>query len=424
MGIDETMAVVLNFFFRVCLLAGLLTVWAATGAWAAESVKTDGIIVGIDRLVENGGLALARDGRVIFSRNLDQTFIPASILKIATALAASRILGPDYRFETRFYQDQAGNLIIQGLGDPFLVSEEVSLILDRLKERGVSVIKDIVLDDTAFDLAGPVDGAGHSTNPYDALNGALAVNFNTVNIIKDKEGRVRSAESQTPTLPIMAGMAADLGPGTHRLNISGRQHGSEASFQLVGQLFKALAAEKGMAGPGVIRTGLPPKGFAPVYVHRSSMTIAGMIGPLLLFSNNYIANQLFLACGAQRFGYPATWAKGRDAVAGFLKDSLKLSPGEFVIEEGSGLSRKNRITPQAMLAVLEAFRPYSFLLPEEKGRLLKSGTLTGVYSYAGYLEDSGNLHSLVIMLNQPANTRERILDLLERMWLSNKSVHQ
>ena len=407
------MSLFLKKIFRVWLVAGLLTVWTATGVWAAESTEIDSITVALDRLVANGGLALARDGRVILSRNLNKTFIPASILKIATALAASRILGPDYRFETRFYQDQAGNLIIQGLGDPFLVSEEIALILDRLKAQGVSVIKDVVLDDTAFDLAESADGAGHSTNPYDALNGALAVNFNTINIIKDEQGRVRSAESQTPTLPIMAGMAADLAPGTHRLNISGRKNGSDNAHRLMGQLFKALAAEKGMAGPGTIRKGEPPKGFTPVYVHRSSMTLAGMISPLLLFSNNYIANQLFLACGAKRFGYPATWVKGRDALTDFLEDALQLSAEEFNVEEGSGLSRKNRMTSQAMLPVLETFRPYSSLLPEDSGRLLKSGTLTGVYSYAGYLKSSGKLHSFVIMLNQPVNTRKQILALLE-----------
>ena len=112
------------------------------------------------------------------------------------------------------------NIYIKGFGDPFLISEEVAIIVRELKRLGCRRINDIYLDDTAFNIETLADGAGLSDNPYDAQNNALAVNFNTVNIVKDKTGDVHSAEEQTPTLPLMVELAENLEPGTHRINIS------------------------------------------------------------------------------------------------------------------------------------------------------------------------------------------------------------
>jgi len=93
-----------------------------------------------------------------------------------------------------------------------------------------------------------------------------------------------------------------------------------------------------------------------------------------------------------------------------------LGQAEFQVREGSGLSRENRITPRALLRLLEAFAPYAHLLPTDGGRLLKSGTLKGVYSYAGYFTDGPALDPVVLILNQPKNTREQVLDQLERRY--------
>ncbi|MFN2369247.1 MAG: D-alanyl-D-alanine carboxypeptidase, partial [Desulfurivibrionaceae bacterium] len=90
----------------------------------------------------------------------------------------------------------------------------------------------------------------------------------------------------------------------------------------------------------------------------------------------FIANQIFLQIGAKRFGYPATWEKGRRAVQDFIEKDPELAEAAIKIEEGSGLSRKNRLTVRAMLRILELFKPHAPLLSEKDGVLLKSGTLT------------------------------------------------
>ena len=102
-----------------------------------------------------------------------------------------------------------------------------------------------------------------------------------------------------------------------------------------------------------------------------------------------------------------------------LQDRYNLSQQEFKIIEGSGLSRKNRVSPHAMMQLLDAFKPYGELLPQENGRSIKSGTLKGVYSYAGYFRENERRDSFVLLLNQEKNNRDQVLDVLERVYREN-----
>ena len=372
-------------------------------------------------LIDNGGFAVEKEGQLLASHNLHGMYIPASIVKIATALTALHILGPDYRFETHFYVDSADNLYIKGLGDPFLVSEEVSLIMDRLQQLGVHTINHIFIDHSSYRLSSPTDGLGFSDNPYDALNSSLAVNFNTVKIQVSGKGEVKSAEVQTPTLPLMLRLGKNKKSGNYRINIATDEKNGQAIIsQYVGELFRAYQQQNGMSGIGEIVEKQVPENLEPVYVHRSDKTLPRIIESLMLYSNNFIANQLFLACGAKQYGYPATWEKGRRVLAEFMNDKLDLSEKDVKMVEGSGLSRKNRVSSQAMLVLLRAFKPYAHLLPLANGKRIKSGTLKGVYSYAGYFTDSGELDSFVLILNQSGNNRDKLLELLEGYYRRSK----
>jgi D-alanyl-D-alanine carboxypeptidase/D-alanyl-D-alanine-endopeptidase (penicillin-binding protein 4) len=155
-----------------------------------------------------------------------------------------------------------------------------------------------------------------------------------------------------------------------------------------------------------------------VYRHFNSRSLRDNLDGLLRYSNNFIANQLFLTLGAHRSGYPATSASARAALqqqlaelygAGFGND-----PRSLLMVEGSGLSRQQRSSAAGMLHILEAFRPYADLLPEVDGNLRKSGTLTGVYNFAGYLPGPDGLYPFVIMTSQAANNRAEILRLLRQ----------
>jgi len=363
-------------------------------------------------LVKNGGYALTRGDRMLAAHNLEQPLIPASTAKLVTALAALDSLGPEYRFRTEIYLDEDNNLYLKGYGDPFLVSEEVAGIGEELRTAGVVRINDIYIDDSAYALEAPLDGLDGSGNPYDVGPAALAVNFNSVNLRVAGKGRVESAEEQTPLLPLMVELGRTLPPGRHQFNVTANP---AHPILLAGQLFRHSLQQAGIYGEGEIGRRRVPAGASLVLTHRCGRSLVELAQNLLEFSNNFIANQVFLAIGAEKFGYPATWSKGRRAMDEYLGRDPLLAK-EIHLEEGSGLSRRNRVTVRAMLRVLELFGNYAGLLPEKHQCLLKSGTMIGVYAFAGYLPCPNGRDRLVIILNQARNRRDQVLAILRDIY--------
>ncbi len=375
-----------------------------------------GEIPRINKYLQNGGYGLSRNGKVIFSRNLQTRFIPASTIKLITSLAALEILGPDSHFRTTFFLDNNKSLYIVGSGDPFLVSEKIDTISQLIREQGITEIQDIILDDTAFSLEGPGPGSGNSINPYDAQSSALGVNFNTIPLRVFQDAKVQSLEPQTPYLPMMGKIGKDLSSGKYRANLGAFPQQGQLSNTLLycGQMFQAFLQNNGITIKGTIKHGQVPKNTPLLLEYIATETIQDLVRATLLSSSNFMANQLFLAVGIKQYGPPATWEKGREAMDLFIQNILGLSPAQITMVEGSGLATENRITPQAMLSVLEEFRPYIALMPKKYGVLVKSGTLkeSGVFSYAGYITKGNTTSPFVILLNQKTNSRDKILTVL------------
>ena len=183
---------------------------------------------------------------------------------------------------------------------------------------------------------------------------------------------------------------------------------------MTGQVLRSFQKNAGIKGDGIIKRRKAPNN-EPVLTYRSTKKLTDMTKGLMLYSNNFIANQIFLETGAAMYGYPATWLKGRRAMKEFIRKEEKLAKSFVSLVEGSGLSRKNLITTEAMLNTLGLFKPHANLLHKENGALIKSGTLSGVYSYAGYLQGKNGLDSFVIILNQPKNNRDEILEILKEI---------
>lgn len=367
-----------------------------------------------DDLISRGSLLLAEaDGSITLSCRQDAMLVPASVIKLATGLAAFEILGPDFRFSTSFYIDSQNNLYIKGSGDPFLVSEEVSLILGRLREKGLQRINNIYIDDSAYALEHQVPGRGGSNNPYDAPVGAMMVNFNSVQVVVDKAGKIHSGEPQTPLLPMMLELAQGKPSGRYRLNVC--QERCDPLKQIArhsAELFRALQERENIPGYGSWKVKKIPEGTPLLYTHHNSRDITWLIGSMLHHSNNIIANSIYLACGVQEEGGPANWNKARQAVNSELTSLLgSETMQQLHMVEGSGLSRENRASAEAVLAILFRFTKHMDLMRKRGGIRLKSGTLEGVYNFAGYLP---HRRPFVIMLNQRRNTRDEILARLRR----------
>ncbi len=376
--------------------------------------------------VKHGSFLVTRNNQTILEYNSDKLFVPASIIKLVTGLAAVKILGPDYRFNTDFYIDPSNNLLIRGGGDPYLVSEAVAEIGSKLKQQGILRINSIILDDSLFSLSGPADGISASQNPYDAENGALSVNFNSLPILIHKNGTVQSPEPQTPLIPLMREAAKNLPAGLHRINISSLPNTATGKKKLsmvlryTGELFRAVLKQEGIAVKGIIQRGRLTDSCRHLLTFQSRKNVIELVQATLKYSNNFIANQLFLTCGIKKNNTPATWNKAQEVMADFLGSELHLDPTTVTIVEGSGISRKNKITAQAMINVLNRFKPYSHLLVQKKSTALKTGTLSNVFSYAGYFKNSGQLDPFVILLNQKKNSRDKLLRLLQHSHQSQK----
>ncbi|NPA72878.1 MAG: hypothetical protein GXO35_08630, partial [Gammaproteobacteria bacterium] len=167
------------------------------------------------QLNKAGLLLLNAQGVPLISHAPDRAFVPASTTKLLTALLALRHWGADYRFKTAFYLTSFGSslnstlktssntpsntkthskspvlpsLVVKGYGDPFLISEEITLmakeLATELASQGIHRLAGIQIDNSYYQATLDMPGAGDSDNPYDAIPSALAANFNTVYIRK------------------------------------------------------------------------------------------------------------------------------------------------------------------------------------------------------------------------------------------------
>jgi len=358
------------------------------------------------------GLVLVMDdkGNELIAQNADEPFVPASVTKIVTAWLAMEVLGGDYRFETRFYLDDKRVLYVRGGGDPFLISEELApLATELVAAIGKEPITGIVLDASYYPSDLRIPGIEDTNESYDALNSALAVNFNTIAAVR-KGKTVRSAEEQTPITPLAISQFQARGPqGRGRISLS---KNPAVSLQYAGELIAAFIERAGGSVKGEISTGSVTEGLKPVYVHRQSRTLSQILIQLLIASNNYIANQVFLEIGGTLGG----------AVS--LEKSLKVANGMLAangladaihLEEGSGISRDNRFTARGLAKVLELFAPHADLLHGHDGGLNKTGTFSGVRTLAGYADTSkhGRVRFVIALGGNSGAMRFQLLKAIE-----------
>ena len=400
------------------------------------------------------------DGQRLIAHHADLPFKPASVMKLVTTAASLELLGPGYRWITRLHSageiaDGAltGDLVIEGGGDPRFAHEDLARLLRRLRWMGVREIRgDLVLDRSLFELSAE-DPAAFDAAPeraYNALPDALLLDAKAISVTLAPDPhslRVRiSAEPPMQDFVIEPPAQNDQPCSRWREQLkpvlTARSLRFEGSFpvscgerlltlhlhtlstvQYVDAVFRQLWSELGGTITGSTREGRAPAG-ARELLAWESMRLAEIIRDINKHSNNVMARQLLLSLAMNRSGAPVGNTAGAARVLDWMVRN-GMDAKTVVIENGSGLSRNERISAAALSSVLQhAWQ--SPLMPEFIASLplvgidgtmsrrlqessvrgqahIKTGTLIDVISVAGYLTGKSGRRIIISCMINDAN---------------------
>jgi len=455
----------LSRIFKGFLLSLFLACGPAGAADLPPAVLKALAAVGIPQSSVGAVVQEVDTGRPSLAYNAGTTLNPASTMKLVTTFAALELLGPAYKWKTEVYAD-GDNLVLRGFGDPKLNYESFWTLLRSLRSRGLREIRgDILLDRTYFAPVANGKFDDDTYRPYNVVPDALLVNFKSVRFlfIPDFErGTVRvSAEPALPGMAITNTLKVGAGPclegRTFREQIQAtfQPQPPRASFtgiypalcgdrdlnvalhqpeDYVAGMIRHLWAELGGSWAGTMREGATPAGARLLYTHESE-PLAEIVRDINKFSNNVMARQLYLTLAAEQAGPPARPEQAAQAIKKFLGAKGIKAP-ELVLENGSGLSRIERISAANLAAMLQAAWS-SPVMPEFIASLpvvasdgtmrkrlrgervagnahIKTGLLNDVYSIAGYVLDRNRRRHVVVMIvNHPrAPESQAALDAL------------
>ena len=471
----------LAFNFITGLLAALLTAGAAAQTTAAipEPVARALAQAGIPESAVGIYVHEVGAAQPVVAAGAERALNPASSMKLVTTYAGLNLLGPAYVWKTELRSDGelaqevlTGNLYFKGSGDPKITLEDTWLMLRRLRAQGVREIRgDLVLDGSLFAEASydPARFDDQPTQPYNTGPSAFLVNFKAVYLqfIPDAASRTVRIVVEPPlpqvqifnNLKLTDGACGDwynrMRPSVQG-NADAARHFFSGSYalscgeqgysssvlghrQYVGALFTLLWQELGGTITGTVREGATPPQ-TRLLVSAPSESMAEVVRDINKYSNNVMARQLYLTLGGN--GVPATSAGAFAVIRNWLT-SRNLDMPELVMENGSGLSRVERISARHLgELLLDAYA--SPVMPELMASLpvaavdgtmrrrlknaqiagqahIKTGSLSGVRSIAGYVLDAqGNRVAVVFMVNHArAYNAQPAMDAL-LSWVHNR----
>lgn len=440
--------------FLSCLLL-------ASGA-TFSAAAADKLPASVQQQLKNAGIPLASIAVVVqeagakrptLQLNAEQAMNPASVMKLVTTYAGLGLLGPAHTWQTGAYSLTSpvdgvlyGDLYLKGSGDPRLTFEQFWLLLRQLRAQGLREVRGrLVLDRSAFSV--PASDAGvpfddQPLRPYNVKPDALLLNWKSIRLQLGVTGDTLQIQAE----PLPANLYlitqvnlvdGDCGDWRSRLRVDISPHPDRFHLVITGSYPRSCGAQTWHLAVldhpqyvyGVFRElweelgGRIGDGYAEARVPEGALQLAGIESPPLAelirdinkFSNNVMARQLFLSLGD---GTPQGAAT---AVRGWLAHEGLNSP-ELVLENGSGLSRVERISAHSLAALLnDAWQ--GALMPEFMASLpivgidgtmrkrlrdgdatgqgrIKTGTLDGVKTMAGYMRDrKGHWQIVVFLIN-------------------------
>ncbi|PKF78557.1 serine-type D-Ala-D-Ala carboxypeptidase [Vibrio sp. vnigr-6D03] len=379
-------------------------------------------------------------GDYVLKENSEQFFPPASTLKILTALAAKLELGNDFRFETHF-EIVEQNLVIRFSGDPELRTEHLTALTQRLTQQGITSVNNVILDNSAFRgyeraVGWPWDILGVC---YSAPASAITLDNNCV------QASISSQSNQATSVFVPSHQPIDVTTDALSLNkvtvkskrcqlelitSEGNQYHLSGCMQerdkplplkfavqdtylYVSAIIQRILAKNGISVTGSISSKNETKKGIIVATHQSQ-ALPELLKIMLSKSDNLIADNLTKTMGARFYHQPGSFSNGTEAIKQILYTRAGINLEHTQLEDGSGLSRNNRLTSSDMEKVLKYVWKHNAelglieLLPVSgqsgtlkyrksmrtkpiAGRITaKSGSLYGSYNMAGYVLDEKN----------------------------------
>ena len=417
--------------------------------------------------------------RPLLSHQADRPMNPASTMKLVTTFAALELLGPDYRWKTEAYADGPidgarldGNLVLKGYGDPKITIEQFQALIAALRATGLTTIRGDLLLDRSYFAPAPHDPAAFDAEPLKPYNvgpDALLVNFKSVRFVfgPNATGDGVDVRMEPPLADInqhgaprpVTGECGDWRSGVAATFVN-RSDSASAEFggryptacgerdwyvalldhpHYVLAMFAHYWKDAGGSFTGGVRDGRVPQA-AKLLATLQSPPLYDAVRDINKLSNNVMARQLFLTLATAEYAPPATTELAAETVRHWLVRQ-KLRFPELVLDNGSGLSRRERIAAQSLALLLLAADASklrtefvsSLAVAATDGTmrkrfadedvadwaLLKTGTLEGVRALAGYVYGAdGRRYVVVCLVNHPNAARAQpALDMLvERIY--------
>ena len=394
--------------------------------------------------------------KAMLAHNIDILRSPASTIKLVTTFAALKQLGPNFAWTTEAWVRGEinngilqGDLILKGYGDPFLVYERYWKFVNEIRDKGLMEIRgDIIIDSTHYRVSEHDRKAfdGQAFRVYNAGVSPLMFNFQATRLRLSPPSGDASTEVNLALYPPSESITIDnqlklvkgrckRSHGRPRLDwgaekklvVSGsfaRSCKPRYLMRLISEprklafdAFKQFWVSSGGKLHGRLKSGQVEKNDELFHTY-TSQTLGEQIRLINKWSNNVMTRQLLLSTGVNRYGAPATVEKGRDAIIGILQRHGVDTKG-IIVDNGSGLSRKSRISARQMAQLLDAayrdaYMPEfmsSMSLPGMDGTLatrftdedlagrshLKTGTLNQVSAIAGYMLNRRGRRLIVVI---------------------------
>lgn len=427
------------------------------------------------RRIRWGILVQTQDsGETLYAQEAGQFFIPASNAKLLTTAAALEKLGPQFRIRTSIEQidPQSGGVVLRvaGRGDPSLTDAELAALAQQLSDRDITEIDLLIGDDSYFqgDPVHPTWEWEDIQAGYGAPVNSLILNQNAIGltlvpqalgeelqVIWDDPTEesawqiVNRSTTAAANAPEFLSVGRDFSQPI--IYVQGQLRAGSASEPVavsiprpsqyfMQRFLQALLANNIRVNQAVITTSpVSEQGIEIAFVE--SPTLAELLVETNQESNNLYAEALLRSLGAVEAPNADLTLQAGLSVVETTLTQIAIDPESYSLVDGSGLSRRNLISPEALVQTLRAMSQSPnaityrnsltsagingtlqnrFQDTPVEGRFHgKTGALSDTVTLSGYLEPPNHpalvLSILVNQSNQPLNQIQQAVDELLKL---------